>query len=122
MKERSAMLNTKFMTVQEAAKYLGVSRAKISTMLKQGDLTAVVNPLNQRQKLIEISQLTQFKNFLKGPSEETEEERDVIQQAFREGEAEMKAGTLYSLDDIMNQAAKILASSEKFSQSNKAKV
>ncbi len=116
------MLNTKFMTVQEAAKYLEVSRAKISTMLKQGELTAVVNPLNQRQKLIEVSQLTQFKNFLEGPGEETEEEREEIRQAFREGEAEMKAGTLYSLDDIMNQAAKILASSEKFSQSSKAKV
>lgn len=110
------------MTVQEAAKYLEVSRAKISTMLKQGELTAVTNPLNQRQKLIEVSQLTQFKNFLEGPVEETEEEMEDIQQAFKEGEAEMKAGTLYSLDDIMNQAAKILASSERFSQSSKTKV
>ena len=88
-------------------------------MLKKGELTAVVNPLNQRQKLIEVSQLTQFKNFLEGSVEETEEE---IQQAFKEGAAEMKASTLYSLDDIINQAAKILASSEKFRQSSKTKV
>lgn len=109
------MPNPKFMTVQEAANYLEVSRAKISAMLKQGELTAVTNPLNQRQKLIEISQLTLLKNFLlENAEEETEAELEEIRQAFKEGEAEMKAGTLYTMDDILERAAQILAASDKF--------
>jgi excisionase family DNA binding protein len=122
MEKRSGMLNNKFITVQEAAEFLEVSRAKVSTMLKHGELKAVINPLNRRQKLIEVDQLTRFKGFLSDNVEETAEELEDIRQAFKEGEAEMKAGTLYSLDDILERAARILASSEKFSQPSGSKV
>ena len=47
----------KMYTVQEAATYLGVSRIKISQLLRDKDLTAIPNKLDSREKLIAKEQL-----------------------------------------------------------------
>ncbi len=46
-----------YLTVLAAADYLGVSRDKVSRMIKAGTLTAEVDPLDSRQKLIPKKQL-----------------------------------------------------------------
>lgn len=43
------------MTVREAAGYLGVSRTKIWTLIKEGSLPAARNPLDKRERLIPLS-------------------------------------------------------------------
>lgn len=40
------------MTIGEAADYLGVSRTKVWTLVKEGLLTATQNPLDKRERLI----------------------------------------------------------------------
>ncbi len=53
----------KVYTVQEAADYLGVSRVKISKLLRDKVLTAEINPLDSREKLITLKQLDKLKSF-----------------------------------------------------------
>ena len=55
MEEKAA--EKKMYTVQEAATYLGVSRIKISQLLRDKDLTAITNKLDSREKLIDRNQL-----------------------------------------------------------------
>ena len=55
MEEKAA--EKKMYTVQEAATYLGVSRIKISQLLRDKDLTAIPNKLDSREKLIDRNQL-----------------------------------------------------------------
>lgn len=50
-------------TVQEAADFLGVSRIKISKLLRDSVLTAETNPLDTREKLIRLEQLERLKGF-----------------------------------------------------------
>jgi excisionase family DNA binding protein len=40
------------MTLVEAAETLGVSRFKVSRLIRDGELRAFVSPLNRRQKLV----------------------------------------------------------------------
>jgi excisionase family DNA binding protein len=50
------------MTIREAAEFLGVSRTKVWSLIKEGRLTATQNPLDKRERLIpgeEIRQLQQ---------------------------------------------------------------
>jgi len=53
----------KLISVKDAAEFLGVSRMKISKMLKSGALVAEVNPLDTREKLIPIEQLELLKGY-----------------------------------------------------------
>lgn len=53
----------KIFTVQEAADYLGVSRVKISKMLRNRILTSEINLLDTREKLITLEQLERLKDF-----------------------------------------------------------
>ncbi len=46
-----------YLTVLVAAEYLGVSRDKISRMIRSGQITAIPDPVDTRQKLIARSQL-----------------------------------------------------------------
>lgn len=50
-------------TVQDAAKYLGVSRTKVSFLIRDGVLTTLENPLDKRQGLITKDQLDKLKAF-----------------------------------------------------------
>lgn len=52
-----------FFTVQEAAEFLGVSRMKLSKLLRDKILTSEINPLDTREKLIMRSQLEKLKGF-----------------------------------------------------------
>jgi len=49
------------LTVSAASQYLGVSRDKVSRLIKSGQLTAVDDVLDSRQKLIPRSQLDALK-------------------------------------------------------------
>lgn len=49
------------LTVLAAAQYLGVSRDKLSRMIKSGQLEAHSNPLDARQRLISVRQLDKFR-------------------------------------------------------------
>jgi len=60
----------KMYTVQEAATYLGVSRIKISQLLRDKDLTAIPNKLDSREKLIAKDQLDELlRQYGKGVTE-----------------------------------------------------
>jgi excisionase family DNA binding protein len=51
-----------YLTVLAAAEYLGVSRDKVSRMINSGQLTAKIDALDSRQKLITRAQLDEIKN------------------------------------------------------------
>ena len=57
------MPEQKFMTVKQAADYLGTNRQKISTLIKRGVLTPLGNPMDTRQKLIPVEQIEKMKQF-----------------------------------------------------------
>ncbi len=50
-----------YLTVLAAAKYLGVSRDKLSRMIKERQLEVVINPLDARQRLLPKSLLDGLK-------------------------------------------------------------
>ncbi len=65
------------LTVQQAADFLGVSRIKISRLLKNGTLLAKPNPLDSRQKLIPREQLDSLKPYtLSKPNSKTKKVYD----------------------------------------------
>lgn len=58
-----------FMTVQEAAKYLGTTRQKMSRLIARGFIATSTNPLDTRQRLISMEQLESLKVFQTPESE-----------------------------------------------------
>ena len=46
------MATVDFVTLTEAADELGVSRFKMSRLIRDGELRAYVSPLNRKQKLV----------------------------------------------------------------------
>ena len=48
-------------TLTEAARRLGVSRTKIWTMVRDGELQAFPDPLDKRQRLIEVQAIEQIR-------------------------------------------------------------
>ncbi|HLJ65990.1 MAG TPA: helix-turn-helix domain-containing protein [Chloroflexota bacterium] len=58
-------------TVPEAARLLGVSRSKIWNLLREGALTARSNPLDRRQRLIEIEAIEALRQQGRGASPPT---------------------------------------------------
>ena len=50
-----------FVTLVEAADELGVSRFKISRLIRDGELRAYVSPLNRKQKLVRRGDLAALK-------------------------------------------------------------
>lgn len=63
----------KLFTIQEAATYLGVSRAKISLLVSKQELSFTNNPLDARQKLISKEQLDRLKTYPTAPKLKTDE-------------------------------------------------
>jgi excisionase family DNA binding protein len=51
-----------FITLVEAAEELGVSRFKISRLIRDGQLRAFVSPLNRKQKLVRRGDLAALKD------------------------------------------------------------
>lgn len=57
-----------YMTVQAAAELLGVTRRRLWDLIRAGQLEAVQNPLDRREKLIpreEVDRLARFANIKK---------------------------------------------------------
>jgi excisionase family DNA binding protein len=50
------------LTLNDAAEYLGVSRMKLWRLMKEGKLTAVINELDNREKLISKMELDALKS------------------------------------------------------------
>lgn len=50
------------MSIGEAATYLGVSRTKIWTLIKEGRLTARQNPLDKREHLVPASAVQELRD------------------------------------------------------------
>jgi hypothetical protein len=55
------------MTTSEAARWLGVSRSKISALLREGTLKAHQNPLDKREKLISVAALRKLRGHSQSP-------------------------------------------------------
>jgi excisionase family DNA binding protein len=46
------MNEAEYMTAGEARLYLGITKTKLAKMIADGDLPAIINPLNKRVKLV----------------------------------------------------------------------
>lgn len=57
----SLKAGVEYLTVLAAASYLGVSRDKLSRMIRAGQIETLPNPLDGRQRLIDKSQLDALK-------------------------------------------------------------
>ena len=55
------MATDDFVTLVEAAEELGVSRFKVSRLIRDGELRAYVSPLNRKQKLVRRGDLEGLK-------------------------------------------------------------
>ncbi|MDP9372240.1 MAG: hypothetical protein M3Q65_07245 [Chloroflexota bacterium] len=53
----SAHNEPELITVSEARERLGVSRVTMARLLKEGRFTIYVNPLDRREKLIDVAEL-----------------------------------------------------------------
>ncbi len=51
----------KGMKLRDAAAYLGTSAAKISRLVKAGELTCMADPLDRRQKIVRVEDLDRIK-------------------------------------------------------------
>jgi excisionase family DNA binding protein len=49
------------LTVREAAEYLEVTRAKVSRMIRDGEIKCTVDPLDKRLRLINFDELVRLK-------------------------------------------------------------
>ncbi len=61
LESESITYNETVFTILEAARYLGVSRVKVYRLLSENLLTAEIDPLDKRKKLIKRQQLDQLK-------------------------------------------------------------
>jgi excisionase family DNA binding protein len=57
-------VTNEFMTLTAAAEALGVSRFKISRLIRDGELQAFVSPLDRRQRLVRRSDVEALKQQL----------------------------------------------------------
>ncbi len=55
----SAHNEPELITVSEARERLGVSRVTMARLLREGRFTIYVNPLDRREKLIDVAELEQ---------------------------------------------------------------
>jgi excisionase family DNA binding protein len=55
------MTTDEFLTLTEAADELGISRFKMSRLIRDGEIRAYVSPLNRKQKLVRRSDLAALK-------------------------------------------------------------
>lgn len=49
------------MTLTQAARYLGVSARKMAKMVKGGEVSTTVDPLDKRRRLVEVRQLDELR-------------------------------------------------------------
>jgi excisionase family DNA binding protein len=56
-----SMVAKEFMTLTAAAEALGVSRFKVSRLIRDGELQAFVSPLDRRQRLVRRSDVEALK-------------------------------------------------------------
>jgi excisionase family DNA binding protein len=54
-------LSTELATLKEAAQYLGISRTKMWTLVKEGVILPLTSPLDRRKKLFRRSELKKLK-------------------------------------------------------------
>ena len=57
-------MTVELMTLTEAAESLGVSRFKISRLIRDGELRAFVSPLDRRQRLVRRTDVEALKQQL----------------------------------------------------------
>jgi excisionase family DNA binding protein len=105
------MQTKKLLSVQEAAEFLGVSRMKISKMLKSGALKGEINPLDTRERLIPMEQLTLLKGYPPAKEKEEEiyypepEELAEVKEAIVQSEAEKAKGFSITHEEITTRIA-----------------
>lgn len=58
---RNASVEKKRMTMTEAAAYLGISTATISRIVKRGEISYSVDPLDRRRKLVLVADVKRLK-------------------------------------------------------------
>jgi excisionase family DNA binding protein len=56
------------MTMREAARYLGVSRTKVWLLVKEGQLSAVQNPLDKRKRLLDSDAVRRLRDNARSPT------------------------------------------------------
>jgi hypothetical protein len=60
------MNHTHLITLTEARLMLGVSKAKITQLVKEGQLKARANPLDRREKLVNVKQVRELSRQSRG--------------------------------------------------------
>jgi excisionase family DNA binding protein len=55
------MSEDEYLPLMEAAKYLGVSRMKLSQLAKEGAVAFITSPLDKRVKMFKVSELDELK-------------------------------------------------------------
>ncbi len=59
-----------YLNIQEAAGELGITRRRLWQMVKDGQIEAVTNPLDRREKLIARSEVERFRPFIRPAKKE----------------------------------------------------
>jgi hypothetical protein len=65
-------------TVMQAATYLGVKRQKIHQLIKDGALIPENNPMDKRQKLLDMTQLDRLKDYKEAFGSDNHDYNEVI--------------------------------------------
>lgn len=82
---------TDYVTVQEAAEFLGVSRRRVWDMTREGRLRAIVNPLDRREKLIDRKDLQAFAKFIRPKQDVSEKHLAAVGADLDDGRSSVEA-------------------------------
>jgi|GEM_PF-1042100 len=104
------------LTLNDAAEYLGVSRMKLWRLVKNGTLTAVENPLDNREKLIGKLEMDKLKARAPRRGNSPIKERvtgmltkDELTTAVEDGDRAIALGQGISSSQIETRLAHIIA-------------
>ena len=104
------------LTLNDAAEYLGVSRMKLWRLVKDGTLTAVENPLDNREKLIGKFEMDKLKARAPRRGNQPVTERltgmltkEELKTAVEDGDREIALGQGISFGQIESRLAHLIA-------------
>lgn len=89
-----------FLTLNDAAEYLGISRMKLWRLVKAEKLTATTNPLDSRERIIRKSELDKLKAQAPRKKERsplTDKEMAILNASFDDDD-----GTEYTMEEVFS--------------------
>jgi excisionase family DNA binding protein len=105
-------MNDDYLTVLEAASYLGVSRDKITRMIRAGELTVIPNQIDKRERLISRKQLDKLKptplraepRIRLRPADDAE-----LRASIAESDLEDQEGIVITIEEIEEMVSRKIA-------------